>query len=281
MELIVITGISGAGKSSALDVMEDLGYYTMDNIPPQLLSKFVELYTKTNTEIKKAAVVLDIRTGEFFKEIPTELKRIKELGVDYKLIFIDAKDSVLIQRYKEFRRPHPLSLDGSVTEGIKREREMLFELKEQSDYVIDTSRLSIHKLKAEVLDILKNKNISKMQISIVSFGYKNSILADADFVFDVRFLPNPYYIEELKNLRGTDKAVKDYVFSFEESKIYAEKIADMIKFLAPYYQREGKLQLVVGIGCTGGHHRSVAVSEYLKDILEKENLRIVLAHRDI
>lgn len=281
MELIVITGISGAGKSSALDVMEDLGYYTMDNIPPQLLSKFVELYTKTNAEIKKAAVVLDIRTGEFFKEIPTELKRIKELGVDYKLIFIDAKDSVLIQRYKEFRRPHPLSLDGSVTEGIKRERQMLFELKEQSDYVIDTSRLSIHKLKAEVLDILKNKNISKMQISIVSFGYKNSILADADFVFDVRFLPNPYYIEELKNLRGTDKAVKDYVFSFEESKIYAEKIADMIKFLAPYYQREGKLQLVVGIGCTGGHHRSVAVSEYLKDILEKENLRIVLAHRDI
>lgn len=281
MELIVITGISGAGKSSALDITEDLGYYTMDNIPPQLLSKFVELYTKTKTPIQKVAVVLDIRTGEFFKEIPNGLKRIKELGVDYKLIFIDAKDSVLIQRYKEFRRPHPLSPDGNVTEGIKREREMLSDLKAQSDYIIDTSRLSIHKLKAEVLEILKNDNISKIQISIVSFGYKNSILADADFVFDARFLPNPYYVPELKNQRGTDQAVKDYVFSFEESKIYVEKIKEMLDFLIPYYEREGKLQLVVGIGCTGGQHRSVALAEALKEKLEKENYRIVLDHRDI
>ncbi len=280
MELIVITGISGAGKSSVLNVVEDLGYYTMDNVPPQLVSKFVELYKATGERVSKVAVVLDIRTGEFFKDIITELDRIEALGVDYKIIFLDASDPVIIKRYKEFRRPHPLALDGNITEGLKKEREILEELKTRSNYIIDTTRLTIHKLRAEVLSILKDEKNSRMQISIVSFGFKNGILLDADFIFDLRFLPNPFYIDELKEQTGVDEPVREFVFSHPEAVEYLHKIADLIKFVAPLYIADGKVQMIVGIGCTGGKHRSVAMAEALKSLLDVENLRIVVDHRD-
>lgn len=280
MELFVITGISGAGKSSVLNVVEDLGYYTMDNVPPQLVSKFVELYKATGERVSKVAVVLDIRTGEFFKDILTELDKIEALGVDYKILFLDASDSVIIKRYKEFRRPHPLALDGNILEGLAKEREILEALKKKSNYIIDTSRLTIHKLRAEVLSILQDGKDSKMQISIVSFGFKNGILLDADFVFDLRFLPNPHYVDELKPQTGMDEPVKDFVFGHPEAVEYLHKIAEMIRFVAPKYMEDGKVQMTVGIGCTGGKHRSVAMAEELKKLLELDNLRIVVDHRD-
>lgn len=280
MELIVITGISGAGKSSVLNVVEDLGYYTMDNVPPQLVSKFVELYKATGERVSKVAVVLDIRTGEFFKDILTELDRIEALGVDYKILFLDASDSVIIKRYKEFRRPHPLALDGNISEGLLEERRILGELKKRSNYFIDTSRLTIHKLRAEVLSILQEGKESKMQISIVSFGFKNGILLDADFVFDLRFLSNPHYIEELREQTGLDEDVKEYVFGYPEAVEYLNKIVDMIKFVAPKYIADGKVQMTVGIGCTGGKHRSVAMAEELNKLLELDDFRVVVDHRD-
>lgn len=281
IKLIVLTGISGAGKSTALNAVEDLGYYCMDNIPPKLLSTFVNLYVETGKRASKIAVVLDIRTREFFDDIFEELKRIKDLGIQYKLIFLDASDASVIKRYKELRRPHPLAPDGNILEGLEEEREKLQGLKEISDFIIDTTRLTNHKLRAEINDILEKEMTSKMQISIVSFGFKNGILLDADFVFDARFLDNPYYVEELKNKTGQEKEVRDYVFKSENAIKFVNKIEELINFVVPIYIKEGKLLLTIGIGCTGGKHRSVAISEELERRLENNNLRIVVDHRDL
>lgn len=281
IKLIVLTGISGAGKSTALNAVEDLGYYCMDNIPPKLLSTFVNLYVETGKRASKIAVVLDIRTREFFDDIFEELKRIKDLGIQYKLIFLDASDASVIKRYKELRRPHPLAPDGNILEGLEEEREKLQGLKEISDFIIDTTRLTNHKLRAEINDILEKEMTSKMQISIVSFGFKNGILLDADFVFDARFLDNPYYVDELKNKTGQEKEVRDYVFKSENAIKFVNKIEELINFVVPIYIKEGKLLLTIGIGCTGGKHRSVAISEELERRLENNNLRIVVDHRDL
>lgn len=280
-ELLVLTGISGAGKSTALNAVEDMGYYCMDNIPPQLLSTFVELYFETGKRASKIAVVLDIRTREFLNGIFNELTRVEKLGMNYKLIFLDASDETIIKRYKEFRRPHPLAPDGNILEGLREEREKLEDLKDKSDYIVDTTRLNTHQLKAEIIGILEKESSSKIQISIVSFGFKNGILLDADFIFDARFLDNPYYVEDLKQKTGQDKEVLDYVFNQEYALGYIDKIEDMIKYIVPKYIKEKKLQLTIGIGCTGGKHRSVAISEELEKRLEGEDLRIIVDHRDI
>lgn len=280
IELIVISGISGAGKTTALRAVEDLGYYCMDNIPPQLLSTFVQLYVQTKSAPSKVAVVLDIRTREFFQDISLELEKIKTLGVDYKLIFLDAADATVVNRYQEMRRPHPLAADGNILDGLKEERKKLQPIKKLADYIIDTSRMNNYKLRAEINNILELGS-SQMQVSIVSFGFKNGILLDADYVFDVRFIPNPYYIKDLKEKTGKDLAVKDYVFSFEDSKAFMDKVEDLIKFIVPRYIKEGRLQLTVGIGCTGGRHRSVALSEELKNRLKAEDIKIVVDHRDL
>ncbi len=280
IELIVISGISGAGKSTALRAVEDLGYYCMDNIPPQLLTTFVQLYVQTKSAPSKFAVVLDIRTREFFQEISLELEKLKTLGVDYKLIFLEAADETVVNRYQEMRRPHPLAADGNILDGLKEERKKLQPIKKLADYIIDTSRMNNYKLRAEINNILELGS-SQMQVSIVSFGFKNGILLDADYVFDVRFIPNPYYIKDLKPQSGKDSAVKDYVFSFDDAKVFMDKIEDLIKFVVPRYIKEGRLQLTVGIGCTGGRHRSVALSEELKNRLKDENVKIVVDHRDL
>lgn len=281
MELIVITGISGAGKSTALNCVEDMGYYSMDNIPPQLLSKFVELYLETGKKSSKVAVVLDIRTREFFDEIITEFNRIEELGIKYKIMFLDASDEIIIKRYKEFRRPHPLAPEGNIIEGLREEREILEFLKRKSTYVIDTSRLTIHKLRAEILEILGKEGSSKIQVSIVSFGFKNGILLDADFVFDARFLKNPYYIIELRHQTGYDKDVIDYILANPLAVEYIDHIESLINFVVPEYIKEGKLMLTIGVGCTGGKHRSVCITNELEKRLESKDLRIVTDHRDI
>lgn len=280
IELIVISGISGAGKSTALRAVEDLGYYCMDNIPPQLLTTFVQLYVQTKSAPSKVAVVLDIRTREFFEDISLELEKLKTLGVDYKLIFLEAADETVVNRYQEMRRPHPLAADGNILDGLKEERKKLQAIKKLADYIIDTSRMNNYKLRAEINNILELGS-SQMQVSIVSFGFKNGILLDADYVFDVRFIPNPYYIKELKPQSGKDPAVKDYVFSSDDTKVFMDKIEDLIKFVVPRYIKEGRLQLTVGIGCTGGRHRSVALSEELKNRLKDENVKIVVDHRDL
>ena len=280
IELIVISGISGAGKSTALRAVEDLGYYCMDNIPPQLLTTFVQLYVQTKSASSKFAVVLDIRTREFFQDISLELEKLKTLGVDYKLIFLEAADETVVNRYQEMRRPHPLAADGNILDGLKEERKKLQPIKKLADYIIDTSRMNNYKLRAEINNILELGS-SQMQVSIVSFGFKNGILLDADYVFDVRFIPNPYYIKDLKPQSGKDSAVKDYVFSFDDAKVFMDKIEDLIKFVVPRYIKEGRLQLTVGIGCTGGRHRSVALSEELKNRLKDENVKIVVDHRDL
>lgn len=281
IDLIIITGISGAGKSTALNALEDLGYYSMDNIPPQLLSTFVELYVETGKRASKVAAVLDIRTREFFDQIVTELQRIKDLGINYKIIFLDASDDTIISRYKGLRRPHPLAPDGNIVEGLKEERKVLDVLKIKSDYVIDTTRMNTHRLRASIQGIIEKETSSKIQISIVSFGFKNGILLDGDFIFDMRFLDNPYYVEELRDLTGLDKEIQDYVFNDPSTVEYLDKIEDIIKYVVPRYIKEGKLQLIIGIGCTGGKHRSVVSAEELSKRLEAEDLRILVDHRDI
>ncbi|TJX64040.1 RNase adapter RapZ [Soehngenia saccharolytica] len=282
MEIVVITGMSGAGKSQAMKVMEDMGYYCMDNLPPQLLSKFAELTYKSTKHIDKACVVVDIRGGEFFKSLYEELEKLSNMKIDYKVVFLDASDEVLIKRFKELRRPHPLNSQGSIIDGIREEREALKDIKSKADYIIDTSNLNLGMLKAEMTKIfLKGEKREKITLVIASFGFKNGILLDADMVFDVRFIPNPYYIPELKEHSGNEKMVRDYVFKWPQTNIFLLKTIDLIEFLIPYYIDEGKSQLVIGIGCTGGKHRSVSIAEELANELSERGHSTMLYHRDL
>ncbi|TJX15219.1 RNase adapter RapZ [Tissierella creatinini] len=282
MEFLVITGMSGAGKSQAMKVAEDMNYYCMDNLPPALLSKFAELCQESKKEIEKVAVVVDIRGGEFFSSLFTGLEELSNMGIGFKILFLDSADEVLIKRYKELRRPHPLAPDGSLIYGITEEREMLKEVKNNSNYILDTSKLTLGMLREEMAHILgeggEKRNIS---VSITSFGFKHGILLDGDLIFDVRFIPNPYYISELKEHSGKTGDVKNYVFKWPQTNIFITKVIDMLEYLIPYYVVEGKTQLVVGIGCTGGFHRSVAMSERIAEILKSNGHRVIINHRDL
>lgn len=281
MKFLVITGMSGAGKSQAMKVMEDMGYYCMDNLPPALLSKFAELCRESKKPIDKVAVVVDIRGGEFFQHLFESLNELCNNGVSYKILFLDASDNVLIKRYKELRRPHPLTPDGSLINGITRERELLNDVKDRADYIIDTSKLTLGMFREEISKLFleggEKRNIS---ISITSFGFKHGILLDGDLIFDVRFLPNPYYISELKEYSGETEGVKEYVFKWQQTNIFISKVIEMLEFLIPYYVEEGKTQLVVGIGCTGGFHRSVAITNRIGEILTTNGHRTIISHRD-
>ncbi len=282
MKIVIITGLSGAGKSEVLNMLEDRGYYCMDNLPPALLLDFVKLCEKAQEVINKVAIVLDIRSGKFFTDLFKNLDILKERGFNYEILFLESSDKILIKRFKELRRPHPLNLDGSIIDGIHKEREILKQVEAKADYIIDTSELSKSVLQKEVLDIFfegkKSKNVT---ISIISFGFKRGIPLDVDLLFDVRFLPNPYYIEELREFTGNDKKVQNYVMQWKEAQIFFEKLRDMIEFLIPYYTKEGKTQLIVGIGCTGGKHRSVTIANKLYEYLTEQNFRTTIEHRDI
>lgn len=281
MEFLLITGMSGAGKSQAMKVMEDMNYYCMDNLPPALLSKFAELCYESKKSIRKVAVVVDLRSGEFFDDLFKGLKGLEDKGISYRILFLDAADNVLIKRYKELRRPHPLNPEGSIIEGIKEERELLNEVKRKADNIIDTSSFTLGMLKEEMTNIYLEGNKSRnISISINSFGFKHGTLLDGDLVFDVRFIPNPYYIPELREYTGLDPNVRDYVFSWDQTNEFVSKLIDMLEFLIPHYTREGKTQLIVGIGCTGGVHRSVAISNRLGQLLKENGHRVLVSHRD-
>jgi len=286
MKLVIVTGMSGAGKSSTLKMMEDLGFFCMDNLPAPLIEKLAELFAgpfseSPGSEWGKVAIGVDVRTG--LTSLQKPLEGLKAQGIDYEIFFLDATDSVLLKRFKETRRTHPLAAEDRIEEGIAEERRQLKYLRDNATYILDTSHMLIRDLKKEINDIYAaNKNYGNLYVNILSFGFKYGIPADADLVFDVRFLPNPFYIEELKKDTGKDKSVRDYVMSFEESHVFLQKLRDMILFLIPNYVKEGKNQLVIAVGCTGGKHRSVCLAEELYAALSEEaEYGIKIEHRDI
>ena len=283
MRFVVVTGMSGGGKATAIKMLEDEGYYCVDNLPVRLIDKFMELVFMPGSEISKVVLGLDVRSDKPFAYVEEVLVKLREKGYAYEILFMDASDETLIKRYKETRRAHPMAPDGRVEDGIHREREVLRSIKAKADYVIDTSTLLTRELKEELVRIFQeNKHYNSLFISVMSFGFKYGIPSDADLVFDVRFLPNPFYIEELKHQTGNDAPVREYVESFPQTREFQEKLEDMITFLIPNYIKEGKNQLVIAIGCTGGKHRSVTLANDLYSRLkDKGDYGIKLYHRDI
>ena len=283
MRFVVVTGMSGSGKRTAMKMLEDVGFYCVDNLPVPLIEKFVELIAAPNGEINKVALGLDVRADQPFGDAQRILDKLKETGYLFEILFLEASDSVLLKRYKETRRMHPLSPDGRVEEGVHKERDILQGIRQKADYVIDTSNLLTRELKEEIDHIfVRNEEYNSLMITILSFGFKNGIPADVDLVFDVRFLPNPFYIDELKHKTGNDKEVQDYVMDFPEASVFLNKLTDMLDFLIPNYVKEGKHQLVIGIGCTGGKHRSVTLAnELYAKIKDGGNYGTKLYHRDI
>lgn len=281
MDFLIISGMSGAGKSEAVKAIEDMGYYCMDNVPSVLLPQIADLCARSERHIEKVAVVVDIRGLGFFDDLFNTMDSLKSQGIMVRVIFMEASDKVLLRRYKELRRPHPLTPGGLISDGIEKERELLAEIRSRSDDVIDTSSLTKGDLRNELMRILKGEQLSKLTISICSFGFKHGILSDADLVFDVRFIPNPFYIPELKPLTGETKEVQSYVLENSTTKEFIQKTISLLEFLIPHYTKEGKTQLIVGIGCTGGQHRSVAIATKLKQLLESVGERVTLSHRDL
>ncbi len=283
MRFVIVTGMSGGGKSTAMKMLEDAGFYCADNMPVALIDKFVELITMPNSTIQNVALGLDVRAAQSFDDVNNVITRLRKSKYSFEVLFLEASDQVLLKRYKESRRIHPLSTDGDLMKGITQEREVLTSIREQADYVIDTTNLLTRELKAELDRIfVQNEEYNSLMVTVMSFGFKHGIPADADLVFDVRFLPNPYYIEELKHQTGNDKGVQDYVMSFPETGIFLDKLADMIQFLIPNYIKEGKYRLVIAIGCTGGKHRSVTLANKLYERMKAEgHYGIKLYHRDV
>ncbi len=281
MRFVIVTGMSGGGKATAIHMLEDAGYYCVDNLPVQLISEFAKLLNE-NDEIERAALGIDVRTGAAFDELESALDKIKEMGIAYEILFLESDDAVLVKRYKETRRIHPLSFGDRIEVGIKREREKLTNIKKHAVHIIDTSQMLTRELKTEIDRIfVKDLEYKNLYITILSFGFKYGIPSDADLVFDVRFLPNPYYHDELRPLTGKDKEVADFVLGFEEAHKFLDKLEDMLAFLIPNYIAEGKNQLVVAIGCTGGKHRSITLAESLYERMKGyDDYGFKLEHRD-
>lgn len=282
MKFVVVTGMSGAGKRTAMKMLEDAGFYCVDNLPAALISTFVELITLPNSEITKVALGLDVRSDKSFEEINKTLDSMKESGITYEILFMDASDPILVKRYKETRRLHPIEGNG-IEDSIHKERKILEKIRKRADYVIDTSSLLTRYLKEELDRIfVKNEAYNSLMVQVVSFGFKYGIPLDADLVFDVRFLPNPFYLDELKPLTGNDAMVRDYVMGFDEAGEFLTRLSDMLSFLIPNYIKEGKYRLVVCIGCTGGKHRSVTLANALYERLkDKGDYGLTLMHRDV
>lgn len=283
MRFVIVTGMSGGGKSTVLKMLEDAGFYCVDNLPISLVEKFVELISMPNSEVSKVVLGLDVRSDQSFKDATRVLETLKQKGYQFEILFMDADEKVLIKRYKETRRVHPLAPDGRVEDGIRMERKVLENIRKHADYVIDTTNLLTRELKEELHRIfVENEEYNSLMVTVMSFGFKYGIPADADLVFDVRFLPNPFYIDELKHKTGNDREVQDYVMNNEESAIFMDKLTDMIQFLIPNYVKEGKYRLVIAIGCTGGKHRSVTLAnELYKRMKDAGNYGIKLYHRDV
>ncbi len=281
MRFVIVTGMSGAGKSTVLRFFEDMNFFCVDNLPPILISRFAELCFGQEG-FDKVALGIDIRGGKLFNDFFRGLDRLEECGYNSEILFLDASDQALIKRFKETRRNHPFSRSMSIEQSIHKEREMLKEVKEKADYIIDTSKTLTRELKQQIGKIfLENKKFESLMITISSFGFKYGIPSDSDLVFDVRFLPNPYYIAELKEHTGNDKDVFDYVMNHEDSVEFLKKLTEMVEFLIPRYINEGKNQLVISIGCTGGKHRSVTIANALFENLRANNHSLLLRHNDI
>lgn len=283
MRFVIVTGMSGAGKISTLKILEDIGYFCVDNLPIQLLPKFAEMMMQSDTEIQKVALALDIRSGQALNGLEEKLDLLDQAGFDYEILFLEASDDVLIKRYKETRHQHPLGGIGHIATGIVEERKRIKFLKKRATYILDTSKLLIRELKAELEAIFaKGKEFKNLYVTVMSFGFKYGIPQDADIVLDVRFLPNPYYIEELRELTGNDQAVQDYVMDNDRGHEFLDKLNHLVEFLLPNYVQEGKNQLVIAIGCTGGKHRSVTIANALYQFVsQSEVYGVRIEHRDI
>lgn len=283
MDLVVVTGMSGSGKSSVINVLEDIGYYCIDNMPPELIPKFADICAQSEGSIEHVAIVTDIRGGNLLFKLKDTILSLKAQGIKIKMLFLDTKDEVLLKRFKETRRKHPLdeSVHGSLQHAIRIEREQLASLKEMADYYIDTSALSVSALKERVNDIFLDNASDFMQITVASFGFKFGTHAEADLVFDVRCLPNPFYIPELRGHTGLESCVSDYVMQYDQSKELLARLESLVDFLIPLYIKEGKSQLVIAFGCTGGKHRSVTFAEKLSEYLKNKDFKVRTQHRDI
>lgn len=281
MKFVIVTGLSGSGKSEAMRALEDIGFYCVDNLPPALITKFAEICYQPNSSIDKVAIGVDIRGIKYFKDFNESLNYLDKEDYAYEMLYLDCNEDVLIQRYKMTRRNHPLSRNMSLAEGIKKEKQIMKFFKDSASCIIETSNMKPKDLQTEIKRIYSTgDNNLNMTISVVSFGFKHGILADADLVFDVRFLPNPYYLEELKYKTGDDGDVRNYVMNSPVSKEFYKKLLEMIHFLIPQYIEEGKQHLVIGIGCTGGRHRSVTITNLLAEDLMEKGYRVVKKHRD-
>lgn len=281
LKLIVITGLSGAGRTQAMQSLEDQGFFCVDNLPPTFLVKFAELCAQSRGKVSKAAIVCDLRGGEFFSSLSEALSNLEKEGFHIEVLFLDAADETLIRRYKESRRRHPLSPSGRVLDGIQAERQQLEELRIRADHIIDTSNLSSQQLRTRVAELFcKSQGLGQMAVSVISFGFKYGIPMDSDLIMDVRFLPNPFYVESLRPLTGEHELVREYVFSNQMAQDFMEKYLDLLEYILPKYIREGKTHLVIGIGCTGGQHRSVAIAERVGSFLKEQDYIINIKHRD-
>ncbi len=283
MEFFIISGLSGAGKSKVAAILEDLDFYCVDNMPVVLMPIFAELCLATKGRYDKVALVTDVRGQDSFDELFTSLERMRALGVDYKIIYVEASNSIILKRYKETRRRHPLDPDGTdVTGAIEREKKLLAPIRDRADYIINTSTYSISMLQHKILDLFADKNdLRGLTVNVQSFGFKYGLPSDADLVFDVRFLPNPYYVPELTHQCGLDEPVREFIFQYEQTNEFMKKLTDMIGFLLPNYAEEGKPSVVIAIGCTGGHHRSVAVAEALAQFARQQGYETTCNHRDV
>lgn len=281
MELLIVTGMSGAGKSHAANVLEDIGFYCVDNIPPSLIVTLADMMA-ANKEIEKAAVVTDVRVGRHFSDISHVLDRLTEQKINYKIMFLDCADDVLVRRYKETRRKHPLVTSGvTLTDAVKKERELLRSIRERADYVFMTSQTSVKQIREQISSLFLNNLSDSMSVRVMSFGFKHGPAAEADLMFDVRCLPNPFYIDELRPLTGLDSEIKDYVLNNDISREFRARLLSFIEYAMPLYCSEGKSQLVIAVGCTGGKHRSVVFGELIAEHLKQKGYNVDITHRDI
>jgi UPF0042 nucleotide-binding protein len=282
LQFVIVTGLSGAGKSQAMDAFEDAGWFCVDNMPAELMPTLVDLFRKEGSKVERVAVVSDVRSGEYFTRLEQALDELAERDVPYTLVFLEASNEALVRRFKETRRRHPLAGGGTVLDGVRKERRLLAGLRERATVIIDTSETSVHQLKARLnQDLIQHTRRSHIVFAVVSFGYKYGIPIDADLLFDVRFLPNPFYDLRLRPLTGLDADVRDYVLQSPDTTEYLERLFALLDFLFPRYAAEGKAHLTLGVGCTGGQHRSVAIAELIGSTYEKQGYYTIVRHRDI
>lgn len=282
MRFLIVTGQSGAGKSRTASTLEDLGYYCVDNLPPELIQQFAEVCLATTGRYERVALVSDVRAGQSFEGLLSGLDALDAMGCRYSIVYIEAETDAIIKRYKESRRSHPLSRDGtSLAEAIEKEKKLLTPVRDRADFIINTTSLSTARLRSDLIRLFEDEPQRAMAVNIQSFGFKYGIPMDADLMFDVRFLPNPYYIAELKPKSGLTPEVRDFIFKFQQSNDFLLKLEDMLAFLLPHYFEEGKTSLVIAVGCTGGRHRSVAVAKEISDFVAKRGYPVALSHRDL